>query len=155
MAADAGLSVRRSSLETRRGRAWISLVAAAVSAAILAGSSLGATATTGPGSRLEIYFIITQSKVDFAVYALSDYAGNSELYLEPAQGVVRGDVALFTVVNRTADPLAFSLLGKKIPNVKPGGRAHFTADLLTRGSFPYYASSGGKTRAFAGDLVVY
>jgi hypothetical protein len=124
-------------------------------AAVLAGSTLGAAATTGPGSRLQIYFIITQQKVEFAVYALSDYAGSSELYLEPAQGVIRGDVALVTIVNRTAKPVAFSLLGNKIPMVKPGGRAHFTADLLTRGSFPYYASSGGKVKAFTGSLVVY
>jgi hypothetical protein len=111
--------------------------------------------TTGPGSRLSIFVIITDQKVGLAVYALSDYAGSSELYEEQLTDVARGDSALFTVINRGAKPHSFTLLGKKTPVLKPGAKAHFTLGLFRRGSFPYVATTSGSSHRLKGSLTVY
>ena len=102
---------------------------------------------------MEIYVFISKQKLSLAVYSLSDYAGNSEVYLEPLQGVVRGDTALFIVKNKTTEPQAFVLFGKKTPLIKPGGESRFTVVLAHRGAFPYYSAS--RQKRLKRHLVVY
>jgi hypothetical protein len=139
---------------SRGWRVVLPLAAALGAVCVLAPAALALRATTGPGARLEIYVIVTDQKLGFAVYALSDYAGPNELYLMPLQGIQRGDTALFTLVNKSTRPQAFAVLGMKTPLVKPGHRASFRLPLLYRGEFPYYASNG-HTKEFRGSLRVY
>jgi hypothetical protein len=126
-----------------------------VLALLFSASSLAVSKTTGPGSRLDLYVLITDQKISLDLFALSDYAGANELYEEPLQDVKRGDVALVIVENRGKKPHNFSLLGKKTPMIKPGGKARFTVSLLERGSFAYSASTTGKANGLKGDLTVY
>src|ERR1700733_1195851 len=122
---------------------------------LFSASSLAASKTTGPGSRLDLYVIITDQKISLDLFALSDYAGANELYEEPLQDIKRGDVALVIVENRGKKPHNFALLGEKTALIKPGGKARFTVSLLARGSFPYSASTAGKTTDLKGELTVY
>jgi hypothetical protein len=124
-------------------------------ALLFSASSLAVDKTTGPGSRLDLYVIITDQKISLDLFALSDYAGANELYEEPLQDVKRGDVALVVVENRGKKPHNFVLLGEKTALIKPGGKARFTVSLLERGSFPYSASTSGTTKDLKGKLTVY
>ena len=124
-------------------------------ALVFSASSLAVGKTTGPGSRLNLYVIITDQKISLDLFALSDYAGANELYEEPLQDVKRGDVALVVVENRGKKPHNFALLGEKTALIKPGGKARFTVSLLARGSFPYSSSTSGTTKDLKGKLIVY
>jgi hypothetical protein len=114
-----------------------------VALCVLAFPALGfaAARTTQPNSSLDIYFIVTDKKIGIAVYAHS--TGGPELFIEPLQYIARGDVVHFYVINRGRKPHNFDFLGKKIPPLKPGAKANFTATLVRRGGFRYSSSSGG------------
>ena len=136
-------------------RISVLIATAFLAAALSSASAIATRATTGPGSRLEIYVFIGQQKISLAIYALSDYAGSNETYLEAPQQVTRGDTVLFIVKNKSKEPQQFTLLGEKTPLIKPGGEAHFSAALVHRGAFPYYASASGQTKKLKGSLLVY
>jgi hypothetical protein len=135
-------------------RILVSLATVFAASLILSAPLFASRETTGPGSRLEIYVFISNQKLSLAVYSLSDYAGNNEVYIESLQGIVRGDTALFIVRNKTKQSQDFSLLGKKTPPIKPGGEARFTVVLAHRGAFPYSSGPNGQKR-LKGSLVVY
>jgi hypothetical protein len=136
-----------------RARRFATLVAAVLALAFLSTStSVAASRTTAPGKRVLVYFVINDQKIAYAIYRETAGGGTSELFLE--RYVLRGDVATFIVINRGKKPHGFDFFGHKIPPIKPGKRAHFSAPLLRRGSFPY-ASPSDRGKAFKGVFPVY
>ena len=133
--------------DKRRRRSRLALLVVCVLIVLVGAfpaSGLSAAKTTGPGSRLEVFVKITDSKILLALYGLSDYGGSRELYLIDWPNVRRGSVARFVVVNAATKPHNFVFLGKKTPTLKPGARSQFEVALLTRGVFTYKSTTGGK-----------
>jgi hypothetical protein len=126
---------------------------AAFALALLCSSaSLAGSRTTQPGKNVLVYFVINDQKIVYGIYREQQGGGTSELTLE--KYVVRGDFAKFFVINRGRKPHGFVFYGHKIPTLKPGGKVHFSAALLRRGSFPY-ASPTDPGKAFKGAFPVY
>jgi hypothetical protein len=122
-----------------------------VLALLFSSLSVAAPKTTAPGKNVQIYFIITDQKIVYAIYRQTAN-GAGDLFLE--QYVVRGDFATFVVVNRGKKVHNFVFFGKKIPLLKPGARVRFRQPLVVRGSFPY-ASTVDKGKAFRGVFTIY
>jgi len=114
--------------------------------------SASSVATTGPGSRLMVYFNIHDTKLVKAMYTLSDYKGGSEAYLTDDIEVTRGEIAKFTIWNQGTKPARFTVMGRKTPLIKPGKKSYFIVPLVRRGAFPYVAT--GK-KSFKGVFNVY
>jgi hypothetical protein len=131
---------------------------AAIAGAVLAlsllctSASFAATRTTEPGKRVQVYFIIDDKKIAYAIYRETLAGGSNDLWLE--KYVVRGDFATFFVINRGKKPHGFTFLGRKFATLKPGAKAHFSRSLLFRGSFPY-ASPTDRGKAYKGVFPVY
>jgi len=132
------------------GAAVLALVLVTCTSASLAARTT--TATTQPGKRVLVYFIINDKKIVYSIYRTAQGGGTSDLFLE--KYVVRGDVATFFVVNRGKKPHGFTFLGKKFKDLKPGHRAHFSTALVKRGAFPY-RSLTDRGKAFKGVFAVY
>jgi hypothetical protein len=107
--------------------------------------------TTAPGKFVQVYFIITDEKIVYAIYRQTANGAN-DLFLE--QYVVRGDYATFIVVNRGKKRHNLVFFGKRTPILKPGAKVRFREPLLVRGSFPY-ASTLDKGKAFRGTFTIY
>ena len=118
---------------------------------LLSAPSLGEGTTTAPGKHVLVYFVINDKKIAYEILRTTAGGGNNELFLE--KYVVRGDFATFYVINRGHKRHGFTFYGHQIPPLKPGTRAHFSASLLRRGSFPY-ASTTDKGKAFKGVFPV-
>ena len=134
-------------------RSALALVLGATFALTFAAAPFAKVQTTGPGSRLDVFVKMTDHKIQVAMYALSDYAGPSEMYMEDPTNVVRGEVATFTVINAGKKAHNFVLLGKKTPTIKPGKRAKFTVSLLHRGAFAYHTTVN-TAKGLTGTFVV-
>jgi hypothetical protein len=132
----------------------LTAAAGAVLALALVGSSfaLAGNRTTQPGKTVLVYFVINDQKTAYAIYREQLGGGTTELTLQ--RYVLRGDFAKFTVINRGKKPHGFDFYGHKIPTLKPGGRVHFSAALLRRGSYPY-SSPTDPGKAFSGKFPVY
>jgi plastocyanin len=103
------------------------------SAVALAGST-----TTGPGQHATFFVQITDTGI----------------VVDNQAREARGTIVTFAAINEGKKPHNFTMLGKKTPILKAGGRAHFTVTLLTRGNFPY-RSTVDKGRFFHGLFTVY
>jgi hypothetical protein len=136
----------------RRAHRYAALVGAALALALGSSSaSLAARTTTAPGSSVLVYFVITDKGVSREILREVLGGGSGQLLLD--RFVVRGDVAHFTIINRGHKPHGFTFYGHTIPPLKPGGRVHFSAAMIRRGSFPY-GSPPEKGKAFRGVFVV-
>jgi hypothetical protein len=113
-------------------------------------ASLAARSTTAPGQHVFVYFVINDRSIRYEILRQTAGGGNDFLFLE--KWVVRGDQATFVVINRGKKPHNFVFYGHKIPPLKPGKRARFSAALLRRGSFPY--ATAGKAKGFRGVFPV-
>lgn len=137
-----------------RARQFAAVVGVALALALLcSAASLAGSATTEPGKKVLVYFIINDDKISYTIYRKTAGSDNGDLlFLE--KWVVRGDVATFFVVNRGKKPHGFAFLGKKWAALKPGHRAHFSRPLLIRGRYPY-RSTTDPGKAFKGVFPVY
>jgi hypothetical protein len=137
----------------RRARRLGAVVGAALVLTLLCSSaSLAGSRTTQPGKTVLVYFVINDQKIAYAIYREVQGGGTNELTLE--KYVLRGDFAKFFVINRGKKSHGFVFFGHKIPILKPGGKVHFSATLLRRGSFPY-RSTTDPGKAFRGAFPVY
>jgi hypothetical protein len=136
-----------------RARRLAAAAGAVLALALLcSAASLAGSRTTQPGKNVLVYFVFTDQKLAYAIYREQLGGGASELTLQ--RYVVRGDFAKFFVINRGKKPHGFVFFGHKIPILKPGGKVHFSAALVRRGSFPY-ASTTDPGKAFSGVFPVY
>jgi hypothetical protein len=136
-----------------RARVLVVITGAALALTLLcASASLAGSRTTQPGKNVLVYFVINDQKIAYEILRKTQGGGSTDLFLE--KYVLRGDFATFTVINRGKKPHGFVFFGHKIPTLKPGGKVHFSAPLLRRGSFPY-ASPTDPGKAFRGVFPVY
>ena len=136
-----------------RARRLAAVAGAAFALTLLCSSaSLAGSRTTQPGKTVLVYFVFTDKNIAYAIYREVQGGGTNELTLQ--RYVLRGDFAKFFVINRGKKPHGFVFFGHKIPNLKPGGKVHFSATLLRRGSFPY-RSPTDPGKAFRGAFPVY
>jgi hypothetical protein len=126
------------------------LVLAAAVALVFSATSL---ATTGPGSRVDVYVHITDKNFITELLTQSDYRGGQEMYLTAPTEVVRGEVARFDILNVGKKDHNFSVFGKTTAMLKPGGKATILVPLVTRGQFPY-VSKGKGTPTLRGVFLV-
>lgn len=130
------------------GSAFVALALAAVPA------SLAQRATTSPGNRVQVYFVIRSDKsVTTTIYRLTAGGGSDVTYLD--KYVLRGDIATFFIVNRTKKPYGFEFYGHRFAVLKPGKKDHFDATLLKRGSFPFELTAPGGRAPLKGVFHVY
>jgi hypothetical protein len=115
-----------------------SLVMVPVAVALGASFAGPVGATTAPGQSSSIHVRLSDTGV----------------WIQFQGQEARGVIADFEIVNVGKEPHSFTLLGKKTPVLKPGGKASFTVTLLRRGTFPY-RSTGEKGKVFRGLFVVY
>jgi hypothetical protein len=137
----------------KRARRLTAAAGAVLALALLGSSvSLAGSRTTQPGKTVLVYFVINDQKTAYAIYREQLGGGTTELTLQ--RYVLRGDFAKFTVINRGKKAHGFDFYGHKIPTLKPGGKVHFSAALLRRGSYPY-SSPTDPGKAFSGRFPVY
>jgi hypothetical protein len=111
-----------------------SLLAIGAAAVLALAVVPAAMSTTDPGKDLIVYVNITDKGIKLATFLHGSLAGQNNLFVaQPA----RGQTATFEVHNLGKKIHSFKVFGKQTPKLKPGGRAHFTVALLTRGRFTY------------------
>jgi hypothetical protein len=125
-------------------------VVAAVAAAVLAGSAVGARTTTAPSKSVLVEVLITDKGIVLARW-VSSLTHNGLMVL--AGPVPRGDYVSINILNRGKKVHDFTVFGKKTPRIKPGGKAHIFVRALSRGTFPY-RSTLDKGKSFRGSIVV-
>ena len=136
-----------------RARRFAAIAGGALALALLGSSaSLAGSRTTQPGKTVLVYFVINDQKIVYGIYREQQGGGTDFLTLE--KYVVRGDFAKFFVINRGKKAHGFVFFGHKIPTLKPGGKVHFSAALLRRGSYPY-SSPTDPGKAFRGKFPIY
>jgi hypothetical protein len=130
--------------------------ALALAAVMLAGAVLtispasqAARRTTAPGKGLLVYVNLTNTGVNLSVWQ-----GFGDDTLLPQRDALRGQVAYFQVSNLSSQKRSFSVLGKRTPQLSPGGKARFHLPLLTRGAFPYATTLSNGKQDFHGRFVV-
>ena len=67
--------------------------------------------------------------------------------------IPRGDYLSFNVLNLGKKMHNFTILGKRTPAIKPGGKAHLFLTALVRGNF-LYRSTLDKGSSFRGYIAV-
>ena len=124
--------------------------------------SAAPSATTGPGSRLDVYVHITDQNFIIGLYTQSDYKGGQEMYLTDPTEVMRGEVARFNVLNVGKKPHNFTVFGHTTKTLKPGGKigtcpkatcSVFLVPLTKRGTFPYKVTINGN-KGLRGTFLV-
>jgi hypothetical protein len=115
-----------------------SLVIVPVAVALWASFAGLAGATTAPGESSSIHVKLSDTGV----------------WIQFQGQEARGVIADFEIVNVGKQPHSFSLLGRKTPVLKPGGKASFTVTLVRRGAFPY-RSTPDKGKVIRGYFIVY
>ena len=114
--------------------------------------SATSSATTGPGSRVDVYVHITDKGFLVQLLTQSDFKGGQEMYMTDPTEVVRGEVARFNILNVGKKPHNFTVFGHTTKTLQPGGKAGtcpktncavFIVPLLKRGQFPYKVTVNG------------
>ena len=125
-----------------------------VVALVFSAASFAMVRTTGPGSRVDVYIHITDTKFITQMYTQSDYKGGNELYLTDPSEVQRGQVARFNILNVGKRLHNFTVFGKKSPTLKPGGKWVVVVPLVRRGAFPYASTLDKGKRGLKGVFLV-
>lgn len=131
----------------------LAALTAVVGALTLAGGSLAAVKTTAPSKTISILVVINDREIIVAPSTGSTTHGGS-LGPAPLSGPLpRGDYVSVDVLNTGKKVHDFTLFGKKTKPIKPGGKAHFFVDAITRGKHPW-GSTLDKGKTFHGSLTV-
>ena len=133
----------------------------AVSVALVSASAVRANVeTTAPSNKVTVLVVIDDKgiRVNSFVQLGNETPGKDEenepSSMQALQGAVpRGDLLTFNVFNRGKKVHDFTIFGKKTPPIRPGRKAHFSAQAVVRGSFAY-RSTLDKSRAFRGYFKV-
>jgi hypothetical protein len=114
--------------------------------------SFAASRTTGPGRAVLVRVNITDKGINTYFWAIAT-TGGGLTYVSQTY-ILRGEIAYFTVRNRGRKPHNFVALGRKTPNLRPGGKATFHLVLTARGAFPYESTLDKGNSKFRGVFTV-
>ncbi len=125
----------------------VTLIAAAALA--LPATSLASARTTLPTKTMLIEVFMTDQKA-----LVIPYQGSAVGFLPYVGTIPRGDFLKFNVVNRGKKPHSFSIFGKTVKPVKPGGVGHLFHTAAKRGTFPWTSPLDKGKKGFHGTLIV-
>lgn len=126
---------------------------ALVGALAFSPASLAALKTTAPAKTISILVVINDKEIIVAP-ARGSTTHNGSLGPAPLTGPLpRGDFVSVDVLNTGKKVHNFTIFGKTTKPIKPGGKAHFFVDDITRGKH-LWGSTLDKGKAFHGSLIV-
>jgi hypothetical protein len=138
--------------EVRYMKLLVLMLAVAV-AMTFSSFSLAGAKTTAPSKKVLIFVLINDDGIYLGKYGMIINNKFAEDLVPLTTAVPRGDYVSFQVLNRGKNVHDFTILGKRTPRLKPGGKAHLFLTALTRGNF-LYRSTLDKGKSFRGYLSV-
>jgi len=100
---------------------------------------------------VDVYVRITDNGIRMTTFESANRTGTPELILAAPR---RGQRAIFIVRNYGQKRHDFAVLGKKTRAISPGGKAHFSVNLLSRGAFPFQSTLDKGKTGFRGVFTV-
>jgi hypothetical protein len=108
--------------------------------------------TTAPSKYVLVSVLISDKGIVVRSYATTS-TNKFVQDLTVIKIVPRGDYLSFNVLNLGKKLHNFTILGKKTPSIKPGGKAHLFLAAMVRGNF-LYQSTLDRGKSFRGHIAV-